>query len=121
MQITEEVIRIRKAKLGSDNSATLDAEEDLTEAEKAWLNNLSTKTDYRLCFGCDKVEKNLKKCTVCKQAWWCGEECKAKRPHDQECAMFVEMHTKAQEKAEAAKKKKAGKKNKNKGKGNGKK
>jgi tetratricopeptide (TPR) repeat protein len=111
MLITQDVIRIRRAKLGEDSSFTLDSEEDLIETELAWLNNLSTKTDFRVCFGCDRVASGLKKCATCKQAWWCSEECQGKRSHAKECSMFVEMFAKATEKAEAAKKKKAGKKN----------
>jgi hypothetical protein len=110
LTVTEEVLRIRKAKLGENNLATIDAEEDIVEMERAWLSNATSKCDFRLCSGCEKVDKGLKKCPKCKQAWWCNEDCQSKDQHT--CALYCNMLQKAQEKANGRKKKKAAKNNK---------
>lgn len=76
LTITAQVIDIRGEKLGDSHTAFLEAQDDLAETQKAWAKNVSTRTTLRVCFNCQKVEEGFGKCKVCKQAWWCSEECR---------------------------------------------
>ncbi len=76
LALTARVIAIRRDKLGEMHSAYLEAQDDLAETQKAWAKNLTSRTASRVCFNCQKVDEAFGKCKVCKQAWWCSEECR---------------------------------------------
>jgi tetratricopeptide (TPR) repeat protein len=92
ISITNQVIAIRHDKLGDSHSAFVDAQDDLAETQKAWAKNLTSRTALRVCFKCRKVGEALGKCKVCKQAWWCCEECRTSdKAHPAVCEEWQKM------------------------------